>query len=518
MRKHDLAALILSSTLLGACSLLVDTDGSRLSAEQRATSVGNGTDDSDATGQESPEDAASCERCDDGIACTLDACGEEAECSNVPSDARCGSDERCSVVKGCVPLRCRDDSDCDDGNACSGTERCDPASESADPRTGCVAAAPLTCDDGIACTKDSCVRGVGCTHDADSTRCSDDVGCTVDVCDPEQGCTHSANDARCDFCQPGSICDDQQGCIGGFRNDCSDGDSCTVDSCDVATASCQHFGDCEAGPDTCESARVLALSNGRAVAGGSFARVTPTYDTHCAKPGGRDAFYQLKITELSDVFIDTTLSNAATSVAVASRCDAQGFELGCAGEQGDGETGSRLIIHRYDPAVMGPDLFVMVDAVDDKSVGDYILTVDVAPVASDLCANDSLALGKGATLLGFMDKVEPLDASGVESGSCQVDVGNVAPPETVVRVLGGLDGSLTLTAESGAFSPVLYARSKCGGNPADELGCSTALVPNNDNSNSNRVQLELPVPPNQEAVVVVDGGKSGAPFLLRVLP
>jgi hypothetical protein len=166
---------------------------------------------------------------------------------------------------------------------------------------------------------------------------------------------------------------------------------------------------------------------------------------------------------------------------------------------------------------MGPDLFVMVDAIDDKSVGDYILTIDVLPVAADVCGAGALALGKGATMLGFMDKLDPPDAFGLESGSCQADVGNRAPPEAIVRVVGGVDGVVSLSAESGLFAPVLYARSKCGGNVADELGCSATPVPN-ENAKSNRVQLDVPLATNQEAFVVVDGGKSGAPFTLRVIP
>jgi hypothetical protein len=286
-----------------------------------------------------------------------------------------------------------------------------------------------------------------------------------------------------------------------------------VDSCDIRSASCQHFGDCEPGPDTCEDAQGLVLIEGRAVAGGSFGRVTPTYDTQCGKRGGRDAFYHLTIDAVSDVIIDTTLSNAATTLAVATRCDATGFELGCAAAQSDAEQGSRMIIHRYDPQIMGPDLFIMVDAVDEKLLGDYILTVEVLPAAGDRCANDALALGLGATVLGFMDKREPVDAFGAESGSCQVDVGNVAPPETVLRIVGARDGVVTVSAESGVFSPVLYVKSRCGTNPADELACTaTPGTPNN------HVQLDVPLTEDQEAFVVVDGGTSGAPFLLRVLP
>ncbi len=45
---------------------------------------------------------------------------------------------------------------CDDGNVCNGVETCAPAS-------GCKAGTPLVCDDGDACTTDSCDPTSGCS-------------------------------------------------------------------------------------------------------------------------------------------------------------------------------------------------------------------------------------------------------------------------------------------------------------------------------------------------------------------
>src|SRR5690606_9155439 len=92
----------------------------------------------------------SCGVCDDGIACTIDFC-EEGACQYVAEDDLCAAGERCDRVRGCVPRRCRSHADCDDENACTGVERCDPSAAAADPATGCVAGTPLDCDDKIAC-------------------------------------------------------------------------------------------------------------------------------------------------------------------------------------------------------------------------------------------------------------------------------------------------------------------------------------------------------------------------------
>jgi len=69
-----------------------------------------------------------------------------------------------------------------------------------------------SCDDGNACTADSCVNGE-CTSSVLS--CDDGDACTGDSCDPQSGCVHAAMN-------------------------CGDTDSCTVDSCDNGV--CSHIG------------------------------------------------------------------------------------------------------------------------------------------------------------------------------------------------------------------------------------------------------------------------------------
>lgn len=52
---------------------------------------------------------------------------------------------------------------CDDGDPCNGVETCDATSGT------CVPGSALPCDDGMACTTDSCMAGVGCQHDEADT-------------------------------------------------------------------------------------------------------------------------------------------------------------------------------------------------------------------------------------------------------------------------------------------------------------------------------------------------------------
>jgi hypothetical protein len=73
--------------------------------------------------------------CDDGVGCTVDACDALLGCSNTP-----------------------DDSACNDGNVCNGEETCDPDAD-------CQDGEPLNCDDGNACTADSCDPETGCANE-----------------------------------------------------------------------------------------------------------------------------------------------------------------------------------------------------------------------------------------------------------------------------------------------------------------------------------------------------------------
>lgn len=98
--------------------------------------------------------------CNDGVACTADACDETANtCVSQPNNAACN-----------------------DGNVCNGSETCGT--------NGCVAGTPLVCNDGNVCTTDSCNAATGCQATNNTAPCADDGNaCTTDVCSAGV-CTH----------------------------------------------------------------------------------------------------------------------------------------------------------------------------------------------------------------------------------------------------------------------------------------------------------------------------------------
>lgn len=228
---------------------------------------------------------------DDGIVCTLDVCDEGLDAvTHTPDHASCGDGDVCNGIETCdvalgsctggTPPAIDDGVDCTvdacdpvngvshvidqafcgDGDVCNGGESCDPA------QGGCIATAPPTVDDGIACTVDSCDPVAGVLHVPDNSQCEDDdvcngimvcdtsagcilsvpapplsdgIGCTDDVCDPGNGVTHTPNDAVCgnsNVCDGAEYCDiGSGGCVSGTALVIDDGISCTADACDPLT-------------------------------------------------------------------------------------------------------------------------------------------------------------------------------------------------------------------------------------------------------------------------------------------
>ncbi len=175
--------------------------------------------------------------CDDGDACTKDAC-QLAKCVTSADSGGCDDGNACTQGDTCVNVggvaTCQGGIvSCDDGDPCTSEscvgQKCQfaPLSEGA-------------CDDGNACTSaDQCI-GKGCAGLAKS--CDDANICTADACDAATGaCKATAMPgASCDdgdACTKGDACavlsgDKGAACAAGKPSTCDDGNACTIDSCD----------------------------------------------------------------------------------------------------------------------------------------------------------------------------------------------------------------------------------------------------------------------------------------------
>jgi hypothetical protein len=251
--------------------------------------------------------------CDDGVGCTFDQCTENG-CSNVPDHVSCQDGlwctgtEWCDLYDGCqsgTPVNCADSGECtedvcnealdrcdhnynnglcedhidcttnycaawggcvfltnnsycDDGLFCNGTETCSPQGCQAGT-SPCVAPGlgqcSLSichedtdfcesvwdhglCEDGLDCTTDYCAVYGGCVYFND---CDDEIACTTDTC-TAQGCVFTPDHGDCNDAVACTIdtCEVGVGCV--HTPDCDDEVDCTVDTCHP-TAGCQHAAD-----------------------------------------------------------------------------------------------------------------------------------------------------------------------------------------------------------------------------------------------------------------------------------
>jgi len=209
--------------------------------------------------------------CNDSVSCTLDSCSEAiGGCVHVADDGLCDNSvfcdgaELCSPTLGCQAgtppscndaISCTDDrcdgatdacmhvgvaSRCDDGAFCNGVESCMVG-------MGCRPGTPVNCNDGVACSTDSCNEtSDSCETVFDSSLCAMGEVCTMVGCTPGSACT-AATASSCDdglFCNGVETCsstDSTPGvCQGGTAPNCNDGNACTVDACSGTLGACTH--------------------------------------------------------------------------------------------------------------------------------------------------------------------------------------------------------------------------------------------------------------------------------------
>ncbi len=192
--------------------------------------------------------------CSDGNACTTDLCdAAHSGCWHGGADGMlCDDGLQCTATDVCTSKVCSGVVlNCDDANACT-ADSCDPefgcvneslntgpcggdacASAGVCANGTCVGALPINCDDGKACTDDSCAPATGCKNiNNDANACSDGNACTVaDHCAAGQ-CVGGTS-----ACDDGNVCTDDScnpttGCVNANNNGaCDDGNSCTTEAC-----------------------------------------------------------------------------------------------------------------------------------------------------------------------------------------------------------------------------------------------------------------------------------------------
>ncbi len=221
--------------------------------------------------------------CDDGIVCTDDACVGGA-CQFTPNDAACpddgqfcNGDEFCDAALGCLST----------GDPCAPTGFCNEVTDQCEE-----CAADGDCDDGVACTDDTCVAG-SCVYPPNDANCADNGQfCDGDeTCDAVQGCVSTGDPCAVgEFCNEGTdTCDD---CA--TNGDCDDGVVCTDDTCVGGTcqfppndANCPDDGLFCDGAEDCDAVQGC-VSTGNPCAVGEFCNEGTDTCDDCATNGDCD--------------------------------------------------------------------------------------------------------------------------------------------------------------------------------------------------------------------------------------
>ncbi len=140
-------------------------------------------------------------------------------------------------------------------------DECEPDSDGDGIPNACDDCPKLNCDDGIACTTDTCDDpGTGCVNTPVHAVCDDGNVCTADTCDTSLGCQSTAlsDGTACDdgeFCTVQDVC--TGGVCGGSPRDCSDGlfcngeEACVFEVCISGIPPCP--GACDEQNDSCLS-------------------------------------------------------------------------------------------------------------------------------------------------------------------------------------------------------------------------------------------------------------------------
>lgn len=303
-------------------------------------------------------------QCDDGIACTFDACDEGAgRCRSVPDDSECADDSFCNGVEVCTP-------------------------------------------------------GLGC-RPGEPTSCSDGTACTIDRCDEStRTCEHSPRDADGDGdpdenCDDGSDCDETDPLISSLAPEVCDNER--DDDCDGSV----DESDCESPEyDSCSDALKITESGSFSL---SSAAAASDFAASCASVDGmRDLVAAVVVPEGDPVDVDIVLSTSSGQIALgaAEKCGDPSTETACApGTRTPGRrTLARLRLRAPDPGAHPVYLFA-------KGATDLSLHVSYEPpepkADNETCATArSLELGDNVV-------ASLVDAEADVDSACSTDMGDL---------------------------------------------------------------------------------------------
>jgi len=246
------------------------------------------------------DDANTCngaESCQAGSCAPGADAADGTECSPPGVDAG-GGDVKYACGKGECLLTCGDDADCDDADLCTGKETCGPSKT-------CQKGTPLSCDDGSACTDDTCEPESGCLNalideDGDGYAATTLGACGLD-------CDDTKADIHPDAADP---------CGDTVDSDC---DGKTDDAAPDWYADCDGDGFAPASAQKQSSCSVPATAPSACADGKWIGKAPGPGTTDCADQS-KDA-YPRTTAEDSKAWQSTAIPGATTTVDFDYNCD-----------------------------------------------------------------------------------------------------------------------------------------------------------------------------------------------------
>ncbi len=190
--------------------------------------------------------------CNDGLTCTDDACDGGGGCTHTPKPGMCAIDGACYAQDATAPANtcqyCNAavsptawslkalGSACNDGQSCTTGDQCDS--------TGQCKGVGLDCNDGLACTVDTCDGLGGCVHTPQNACVIGGVCYAAGATKPGEPCqtcnpavsTSAWTAGSGASCDDGNLCTYNDKCVSGVcvgtSKPCNDSLTCTDDVCD----------------------------------------------------------------------------------------------------------------------------------------------------------------------------------------------------------------------------------------------------------------------------------------------
>jgi hypothetical protein len=354
-------------------------------------------------------------QCNDNIDCTFDECDKTlGRCRNIP-----------------------DDSKCQDSVYCNGMEVCEL-------RHGCVAGAPITCEDGNECTVDTCVEAT-------------------------QSCKHAPRDADGDgdpdgHCPGGHDCNDNDPTVSSLLPEvCANGkdDNCNGQIDEMPCVSPQH--------QTCLTPLQISASGTYAM---DTTGCTYMYPTSCglsATPGAKDVVAAILLPAGPPVDVEVTAHTPGdtVSVTIAGTCGDPATEIECGPSfpSAMGGQTSRVRGRALGSMTQATAYPVYVDTAGASTIALDVQFLPVTPQPTNVSCGTAVPITPGTPVA-----MEILDLAMNVGSACMTALGSLVYSFTLAAAS---DVNIYATSIDGIGNPVVSLRDSGCALPTDEIACQT---------------------------------------------